>query len=249
MVTTHTITGSSGIATSKSSPIKNEEAFLLARDTLKKMPLIPHEIDSHGFPNIPGNLSLDQRLKRKKETNQYIAHCYATNSLLKEKLQEDAINNFNQLLKDISAFNPTSLAKQNLKYIISLEELRKSHIIALIHSDPLITLNLITGRSCGLYSTDLSVQQGALNMLIVLGKYAGYIDEATKINDNLIEDLSNLFIIRKILYKQMERTFEPKIIEHIKAIDNEFEDLESKLLEHCIKLKKEETASKLNLLD
>ncbi len=216
------------------------EGFELARDTLKKLPLSPHEIDEHGFPCIPVNTALDERNQRRKEVEQYTAHFYATNLALKEKFKEDAVNNLNKILEDIGAFNPSNFVKQPLSYIIRPDVLRSSHVIALMHSDPLITLNLITGRGCGLNSGDISVKKGSLNMLIALGKLAEHcIQGAKNINKNLINGLSTISLIREILYKQQERSYEPKISEHIKIIDNEFKEIESKALEKCKTLGKE----------
>ena len=216
------------------------EGFVLARDTLKKLPLAPHEIDAHGFPCISGNTNLDQRFERINETNQYMAHFYATNLSLKEKFKENAIENLNKILEDISTLNPSTLAKQPLSYIIKPDVLRSPHVIALIHNDPLITLNLITGKGCGLNSGNLSAKEGALNILIVLGKIVEHsIQSTNNINNNLINNLSNLSLIRGIIYRQKGKVHEPMVTEHIRVIDNELEQIEANALGKCIRLKNE----------
>lgn len=215
------------------------EGFALARDTLKKLSLTPHEIDTHGFPCIPGNTNLDQRYERKKGIDQYTAHFYATNLQLKEKFKESAIDNLNQILEKISAFNPSIFVNQPLSYIIKLNVLKSPCVLALMHSDPLITLNLITGQGCGLYSSDITVKKGALTMLIVLAKIAEHsIQSAENIKENLTDNLLTISLIREILYKQNESSNELKIPWHIQAIENELEKTEANALEKCKTLPK-----------
>ena len=216
---------------------ENKETISLAKDTLRRMPLLLHEIDSNGFSHISGRVNLDKRFERKNDIEQYMGHFYTKHTTLRERLNGDIIDNLNKILKDISVFCPPSFVEEPLSYIIQFEELKTPHAIALIHGDPLITLNLITARGCGLYSDDYDTKRGALHLLTALGKCAEHaLLTAKEINKNTINNLLTLSLIRNILEQQKGVSHKEKTIDHIRAIDSEFEEVETKVLKHCKKL-------------
>lgn len=237
MVIMPAITNTPRTVTPQAPFVKNEEAFSLAMDTLKRLSLCHHAINEKGAPIVSGDLNFDRRIERKNEVDQYFAYLYATNKFLKDKFNGDTVKNLNEILKTLSTYSPLPLIKQPFTYIYSLGEVKNSIVLTLIFEEPLAALSLITASGCGLNSGDEDVRKGTLNFLIVMGKAAAYsISKSNNINQNTIDNLSTLFVVRKILHQMKDKNIGNKTFEVISKIDNEFEALEEQQLEYVTKL-------------
>lgn len=237
MVITPAITNTPRTVAPRTSLVDNKEAFSLAMDTLKRLSLCHHAINEKGAPIVSGDLNFDRRIERKNDVGQYFAHLYATNKSLRDSLSRDTVKNVNNILKTLSTYSPLFLMKQPFTYTYSLGEIKNSVVLTLVFEEPLAALSLITASGCGFNSGDEDVRKGALNFLIVMGKSAAYsISTSNNVNQNTTENLSTLFVVRKILHQMKDKNTGNKIFEIISKIDNEFEALEEQQLKYITKL-------------
>ncbi|MBI3590009.1 MAG: hypothetical protein HY094_01360 [Candidatus Melainabacteria bacterium] len=220
---------------------KLEDTFPLAIDTLEKLILARHEIDDYGFPIIPEYLKLDRVTEREGEVIQYVSNIYAANNGLREKLTtENGKLNLNLMLKKLSAYNPGILLIQPVSFLDTLDLVRRPDLSALFQRDPRVVLSLITANDCGLKNYDPLAKVGALNVIIIVCKnIERKISNAVQIDKNLLDNISILLIIRKLLEQVKDKESDARIREHASKINYDIELLEEFTYYKCSELKRE----------
>lgn len=209
----------------------------LTINTLMQLPLHNHGIDNRGLPIIPGNTKLSELEARRKDINRYFTNLYSTNTSLRDKLNVDATESLNELIKKMAIYSPASLSQQQLTYIYSLPEFKNIFALTLICEEPMAALSLITANGCGLKSSDEDVKKGALNLLTAIVKFAGFsISGVNHKNKHLSSNFAIISLARKITHQLMDQNAANKAYDTYNRLDKEYEEIESRELNRIANL-------------
>ena len=229
----------SKIASTQQTPRNLEEVFPLAMDTLKKLPQIHHEIDDHGFLIIPQVLKFRDLAERDGEVLLYSTNAYNKNKIFPEKSRNNEKEKLNQMLNNLSIYNPAVFIIQPLSFLDRVDLLRKPGISGLVRLNPNLALSLVTAKDCGFESNNALVRRGALNLISVIAKHTEHsILTSKETTKDLTEQLHSLILTRNIVQKAYEKETEVDLKKVFAEVDKELSNMEAICYEYCKSLPK-----------
>ena len=197
------------VSTVKSLPAE-EEKFPLAKDSLKRLVLVKHEIDELGIPQIPAELvsKLDRVLDRRKQLDDYVLTFQSSQckSRSRSLFFKEFTNELTHTLYKLAHHDPVKILTEPRCYIDKLKLHNADTVRFLIEKEPLLLIAYLTTDK-DLYNIKANPEgrKGALNLLAVLAKQSEYrISKANTGSKEFLNDLDVLMLVSKVLKKVQE---------------------------------------------